>query len=74
MKKGITIDPDICNGRPCVAGTRITVSTILDYLAAGDSHDDILAAYPSLQESDIIECLKFASKAISTRHHIAAAG
>ena len=68
------MDPDICNGHPCVGGTRITVRTVLDFLAAGDSHEDILSAYPALRNSDIIECLKFASKAICSRYRIAKAG
>ena len=45
----ITIIPDVCNGKPTVRGMRITVETILQYLSAGDSVDDILKAYPFLE-------------------------
>ncbi len=54
----ITIDDNICNGRPTIRGTRISVQTILDYLSAGDSSQDILDQYPSLEPDDIKACLK----------------
>ena len=43
----IVVDPDICNGRPTVRGTRITVQTVLEFLGAGDSVEELLAEYPS---------------------------
>ena len=49
----ITIDPEICNGKPTLRGKRIAVQTILEYLAAGDSEADILEQYPSLTSDDI---------------------
>lgn len=58
----ITIDPNICNGKPIIRGKRITVQTILEFLAAGDSHEDLLKAYPSLEPNDIKAVLEFASK------------
>lgn len=58
----ITIDPDICNGKPVIRGQRITVQTILEFLAAGDSPEDLLEAYPSLQAEDIKAALAYASK------------
>ena len=48
MKDPITMDPAICNGRPVVKGTRITVKTVMEFLAAGDSVDDVLEDYPAL--------------------------
>jgi uncharacterized protein (DUF433 family) len=57
----IIIDPDICNGKPVVRGTRIAAQTILEFLAAGDSIDDVLEEYPSLTREDVLECLKFSS-------------
>ncbi|MDL5055658.1 DUF433 domain-containing protein [Oscillatoria laete-virens NRMC-F 0139] len=54
--------PDICNGKPVVKGTRITVSTILEFLSAGDSHEDILKGYPQLSREDILACLQYAQK------------
>jgi uncharacterized protein (DUF433 family) len=58
----ITTDPEICNGKPIIRGMRITVNTILDYLASGDSIEAILDAYPVLERNDILACLEFARK------------
>lgn len=58
----ITVDPNICNGKPTIRGKRITVRTILEFLAAGDSQEDLLNAYPSLEPDDIKAALEFASK------------
>ena len=62
----ITINPDICNGKPVVRNLRITVETILQYLSAGDSTEDILNAYPFLEKEDIQACIYFALKSLST--------
>jgi uncharacterized protein (DUF433 family) len=66
----ITIDDDICNGRPTVRGTRITVQTILDFLSAGDSEKDILKQYPSLEPDDIKACIKFAADLMDRNYSI----
>ncbi len=58
----ITIDPDLCNGKPTIRGKRITVQTIMEFLSAGDSEKEILNQYPSLEKEDINACLTFASK------------
>lgn len=58
----ITIDPDICNGRPVIRGMRITVETVLGYLSAGDSAEEILREHPILEPDDISACLAFASQ------------
>jgi uncharacterized protein (DUF433 family) len=60
-RERITIDPDLCNGRPTIRGKRITVQTILEFLSAGESAEEILRQYPSLQEEDIEAALAFAS-------------
>ena len=71
MEKGrITINPDICNGRPIIKGTRITVQTILEFLGAGDSIDDILNEYPSLAKDDIYACIQYASKLMANRYEV----
>jgi uncharacterized protein (DUF433 family) len=57
----ITLDSDLCNGRPTIRGKRITVHSVLEFLSAGSSVDEILQAYPSLEKEDISACLKFAS-------------
>lgn len=61
----ITINPEICNGKPTIRGTRITVQTILEFLSAGDSHEEILRQYPSLTSEDIKACLAFATMLMS---------
>jgi uncharacterized protein (DUF433 family) len=63
--KRITIDPNICNGKPVVRNLRITVESILDYLSAGESHEEILRQYPMLEPEDISACLAFASRLMS---------
>ena len=52
-RERITVDPAICHGQACIKGTRIMVSIILDYLHGGESHEEILRQYPSLQSADI---------------------
>ena len=58
----IRIDPRICHGQPCVKGTRILVSIVVQYLANGDSIEDLLAAYPTLERSDVQACLAYAAE------------
>jgi uncharacterized protein (DUF433 family) len=55
----ITVDKNVCFGKPCIKGTRIWVSLILDFLSAGDSFEDILAAYPYLTNEDIRACFAY---------------
>ena len=63
----ITIDPDVCNGKPTIRGKRITVHTVLDFLGAGEGKEDILRQYPSLEKEDIGACLTFASQYCTPR-------
>ncbi|MCD4695931.1 MAG: DUF433 domain-containing protein [Bacteroidales bacterium] len=58
----ITIDPNICNGKPAIRGLRITVKTILEYLAAGETQENILNAYPVLSADDIKAALVFSAQ------------
>lgn len=58
----ITIRPEQCGGRPCIRGLRVRVKDILDLLAAGASHDEILEDYPYLEPEDITAALEFAAK------------
>ncbi len=60
----ITLSEALCNGKPTIRGMRITVQTILDFLNAGDSPEEILKQYPSLEKEDINACLLFASVVI----------
>lgn len=57
----ITSDSKVCNGKPCIKGTRIPVHIILDLLAAGESFEGIRKAYPSLIDEDIRACLSYAA-------------
>ena len=63
----IVVDPDICSGRPTVRGTRITVQTVLEFLGAGDSVEELLAEYPSLTREDAQASLQYASKLMGNR-------
>ncbi len=58
----ITIDEKVCDGKPTIRGKRITVQTILEFLSAGESEEEILKQYPSLEKEDISASLRFASK------------
>jgi uncharacterized protein (DUF433 family) len=64
----ISIDPQVCFGKPCIKGTRIWVSLILDFLASGETEKAILAAYPQLQPEDIRAALAYAAEV--AREHI----
>ena len=66
----ITIDPDVCNGKPVVRGLRITVESILDYLSAGETPAEILRQHPMLEPEDIPACLAFASRLMSHKYSI----
>jgi uncharacterized protein (DUF433 family) len=57
----ITMEPGKRSGKPCIRGTRITVVDILEYLASGMSHAEILADFTQLTENDILACLAFAA-------------
>jgi uncharacterized protein (DUF433 family) len=58
----ITVNPDICGGRPCIRGLRIRVKDVLDLLAAGATTDEIVADYPYLESEDISAALEFAAR------------
>ena len=59
--KIITLDPGKRSGKPCIRGLRITVYDVLEYLASGMTHQEILADFPDLTEDDIRACLAFAA-------------
>ena len=56
----ITIDPAVCTGKPCIRGLRFPVARLLGLLAAGETRDAILIAYPYLEPEDINEALRYA--------------
>ncbi len=57
----ITIEPGKRNGKPCIRGLRMTVYDVLEYLASGMTHEQILRDFPSLTGTDIRACLAFAA-------------
>jgi len=60
-REHISADPQVCHGKPCVAGTRVMVSVILDNLAAGQSVDEILASYPTVTAEAVRATLAYAA-------------
>lgn len=60
----ITINPEICHGKPTIRDTRHMVEGIIEYMAGGDSIDDILQEFPDLEKEDILACLAFAARSI----------
>lgn len=68
MEHKIVIDPDICHGKPTIKGTRVLVSVILDYIAEGSSREEILEAFPSITNEDIIAAIKYAREIVEATH------
>jgi len=60
-RKFITVEPGKRSGKPCIRGLRVTVYDVLDYLAAGMTHEQILQEFPYLTEDDIRACLAYAA-------------
>jgi uncharacterized protein (DUF433 family) len=58
----ITINPDICHGKPTIRNMRYPVEMILDLLSAGMEHAEIMEDYPAIEEDDIRACLAYASR------------
>lgn len=61
MNERISIDPSICHGQACIKGTRIPVHQIIGMLANGDTIEELLKEYPSLERDDILACLSYAA-------------
>lgn len=58
----ISINPDICFGKPCIKGHRIWVSLILDFLASGMTIEEVLEDYPQLEAADIYACIAYGAE------------
>ncbi len=58
----ISVDPNVCFGKPCVRGTRIWVSLLLDYLASGMTIEQILDEYPDLEKADVLACIAYGAE------------
>lgn len=65
----ITVNPDVCMGQPIIRGMRITVAFVLKLLASGMTHEEILKAYPELEEEDILQSIEYAAWLAGEYHH-----
>jgi len=63
----ISIDPAVCGGKPCIRGTRIWVSLILDFLAEGMSEAELSAEYPQLVHEDVLAAIAYGAEAARVR-------
>ncbi len=70
VSERITIDEKICGGKPTIRGKRITVQTVLEFLSAGETVEEVLNQYPSLEREDISACLEFAAELMDRNYVI----
>jgi len=68
LLKRVSMDPKICSGKPCIRGTRIWVSLVVDNLAEGVSEEELVAAYPSLTREDLRAALTYAAELTHDRY------
>lgn len=61
------MDPNVCHGKPVIRGLRYPVESVLEYLAAGDSFEDVLAEFTDLKREDLLACLEFAAHSLKVR-------
>jgi len=64
----ISVDPNVCFGKPCIKGHRIWVSLVLDLLAAGMTYDQVLVEYPGLTKEDILACVAYGAEMSRERY------
>ncbi|MFN8347010.1 MAG: DUF433 domain-containing protein [Spirosomataceae bacterium] len=67
MENRITINPEICHGKPTIRNSRLLVKTILELLAGGMTYEELLTDYPNLEVEDIHACLNFAAQIVNFR-------
>ncbi len=65
----ISVDPNVCFGKPCIRSTRIWVSLLLDFLASGMSIKEVLAEYPQLSEEDVRAAIAYGAE-MSREHYV----
>jgi uncharacterized protein (DUF433 family) len=66
----ITVDDELCNGKPTIRGLRVTAQTILEFLFNGSTEEEILEQYPVLEKEDIEACKKFALEMMNKNYRI----
>ena len=64
----ISVDPNVCFGKPCIKGHRIWVSLVLDLLAAGMTYDQVLVEYPGLTKEDLLACVAYGAEMSRERY------
>ncbi len=64
----ISIDPDICFGKPCIRGHRIWVSLVLDLLAGGSTVEQLLEQYPGIEDADVLACIAYGAEMSRERY------
>ncbi|MEX0966266.1 MAG: DUF433 domain-containing protein [Bacteroidia bacterium] len=68
LQNRITVNPDICHGKPTIRNTRMMVESLLEYLAAGDTIEDILAEFPNLEREDILAAIAYANRILQFKN------
>ena len=63
----ITIDPEICHGKPTIRGLRYPVDSMLELMASGMSTEELIADYPDLEKEDFLACIEYAAKLIQIK-------
>jgi uncharacterized protein (DUF433 family) len=63
----ITIDPEICHGKPVIRRLRYPVEAMLEYLAAGDTFEELLLEFPDLEREDLQACVEFANQSLKLK-------
>lgn len=64
----ISIDPNVCFGKPCIRGHRIWVSLVLDLLASGRTVEELLERYPGIEEADVLACIAYGAEMSRDRY------
>ena len=67
LLKRITIDPEICHGKPTIRGLRYPVENMMELLASGMTIEELLQDYPDLERKDFLACLEYASKLVQVK-------
>ena len=63
----ISLNPEVCHGKPTIRNTRYMVDSMLEHLAGGDTIEDLLSGFPDLEREDILACLAYASASMKLR-------
>jgi uncharacterized protein (DUF433 family) len=63
----ISLNPEICHGKPTIWNSRYMVESILEYLAGGDSIEDVLSEFPDLQKEDVLACIAYATASMKLK-------